>query len=156
MGTFEISAIERNEIVRLMVGRELKEMFPKTKVDIGELLLKVSNLSYRNMIKDVSFELYASEILGITGLMGSKRTELVKAAFGCYGPTPGKVEVSGRLLNRSHPSMAMKEGLGYITEDRKNEGTSSCRCPSPTTFRYPASAGFLSWAEAEEARESLT
>jgi len=122
VGTFNTNEISRNEMIRLMVGRELRALFPKTKVEIGDYILKVRNISYRKIIKNVSFDLRAGEILGLTGLMGSKRTELVKAVFGCYGPTPGTVEIKGKILDRRHPCKAMDMGIGYITEDRKNEG----------------------------------
>lgn len=116
------SELDKNELISLMVGRELKEMFPKVDVPIGPVILEVKNLSCKGLFQDISFQLHAGEILGITGLMGAGRTEVAKAIFGAFGETPGQVVMNGKPLRRRSPRDAIRGGLGFVTEDRKREG----------------------------------
>ena len=117
-------------LVRNMVGREMKERFPKGNRKPGEVLLKVENLHANNpndtnkkVLSGVNFELKRGEILGIAGLMGSGRTELVTTIFGEYGKiTEGQISLDGQKLNIKNARDAMKYGISLVPEDRKGQG----------------------------------
>ena len=117
-------------MIARMVGRDMTERFPRIPHESGETLLSVKNwtvkdpeLPSRNLVDNVSFELKKGEILGIAGLMGSGRTELAMSIFGCYkGYTSGIIELEGRQLNIKRPMDAIKDGISYLSEDRKKYG----------------------------------
>jgi D-xylose transport system ATP-binding protein len=117
-------------LVRNMVGREMKERFPKGHRKPGEVILEVENLHAENpddpgseILKGVSFNLRKGEILGIAGLMGSGRTELVMTLFGEYGKiTAGKVKLEGRDITIKNSRDAMRQGISLVPEDRKRHG----------------------------------
>jgi D-xylose transport system ATP-binding protein len=117
-------------LVRNMVGREMKERFPKGHRKPGEVILEVENLHAENpddpgceILKGVSFNLRKGEILGIAGLMGSGRTELVMTLFGEYGKiTAGKVKLEGREITVKNSHDAMRQGISLVPEDRKRHG----------------------------------
>jgi len=111
------------DLVRLMVGRELEYYYPPyaTPEEIGETRLRVENAS-NDFLKNISFELRAGEIVGIAGLQGSGRTELAQALFGVKPFTSGTVEARGRITHITSPLAAIRQGMGFITEDRKREG----------------------------------
>ena len=112
-----------NEIVRAMVGRDLDDQFPDRQHDLAEeVVLSVRNLENKaHPVKDVSFELRKGEILGFAGLMGAGRTEVMRTLFG-VDPGSKKVEISGKKVKIEKPSDAIKQGFGFITENRKSEG----------------------------------
>ncbi|UFT98815.1 sugar ABC transporter ATP-binding protein [Radiobacillus kanasensis] len=123
IGTQNIVDTTFEEVVRMMVGRELGERFPKRTTVPGEVRLKVTNLSRPGWFEKVSFEVRKGEILGVAGLMGAGRTEIMKALFG--GKTnkaKGDVILNGKPLIIKHPVDAIRAGIGFITEDRKDEG----------------------------------
>ncbi len=122
VGTHEVNEISRAELIREMVGRELNEQFPKQKAVVGEELLRVEGLSTRGMVSDVSFSLRRGEVLGISGLLGSGRTELASALFGAGKIDSGSIFVRGRHCHIRSPRAAIDLGLGYLTEDRKSRG----------------------------------
>ncbi|MDD5659187.1 MAG: sugar ABC transporter ATP-binding protein, partial [Actinomycetota bacterium] len=111
----------KNEIVKLMVGREIKDMYPITKRKIGEVILEVNDIS-DGFIKNVSFNLRCGEILGLFGLMGSGRTKIVEAVFGKRKIAAGTIKVNGNIMKIDSPRKAIKTGLGYVPSDRKHEG----------------------------------
>lgn len=119
-----------DELVRKMVGRERKDFFIKRQHRLGECLLAVKDLCLRDplregkyRLKDISFEVYAGQVLGIYGLMGAGRTELMEALFGLYGKqVEGRVFVKGRQVKFNNTNAAVAEGLALIPEDRKTEG----------------------------------
>jgi D-xylose transport system ATP-binding protein len=123
-------ALNVEKLVSYMVGREMKERFPKGNRKPGDVILEVQDLhaqdpdqSEREVLKGVSFDLRKGEILGIAGLMGSGRTELVMTLFGEYGKiTRGKVKLDGRELQLHSSRQAMVEGLSLVPEDRKRHG----------------------------------
>lgn len=130
-----ISTKDKNDItesglIKLMVGREIKDFYPRIEQKKGEEILSVKNLSvfddsnaYRKKVDDVSFEIFRGEILGISGLMGSGRTELLMSIFGAWkGKTSGKIFLKGKYISISSPSIAIKNGLALVTEDRKRFG----------------------------------
>ncbi|MCP2240323.1 sugar ABC transporter ATP-binding protein [Thermoanaerobacterium thermosaccharolyticum] len=110
------------ELITLMVGRSLKEKFPKHNCKRGKRVLEVKNLSRNNVLKNISFELYEGEILGIAGLMGAGRTELARALFGADRVDGGEIVLDGKSVKINNPNDAIKNGIGYISEDRKRDG----------------------------------
>ena len=111
-----------DEIVKMMVGYELSERFPRIEVEPGEVILEVENLSLPKKFENVSFNVRGGEILGFSGLMGAGRTDVMHAIFGSVKPTSGKIKIRGNEVNITSPIVAKKLGIGFITEDRKNEG----------------------------------
>ncbi|NOY78503.1 MAG: sugar ABC transporter ATP-binding protein [Calditrichaeota bacterium] len=120
--TRPISEISREEIVRLMVGRELGEEFPKVPASTGRILLRVTHLSSGNRLKNASFEIRSGEIVGLAGLVGSGRTELARAILGLGPKTSGRLELEGKPLTIHSPMDAIKAGIALIPEDRKGQG----------------------------------
>lgn len=111
-----------DEMISLMVGRSLENQFPKRKKNIGEVILEIKELSKRGKFKDVSFQLKQGEILGFSGLMGAGRTEVARAIFGADLIDSGEIILEGKKLNIKTPRDAIKEGIAYLTEDRKKDG----------------------------------
>ncbi len=116
-----IGETDENELVRLMVGREITNMYPARDNEPGEPILKARGLTNR-AIRDVSFELRRGEILGVYGLMGSGHLELGKTLFGCFPKTTGTVELEGRPLKLSSPKACIENGMAFLPGERKDEG----------------------------------
>ena len=121
IGTKVVAETSTDELIKMMVGRELKEKFPKVKVPVSDVVLEVRNLSVPGLLHDISFELRKGEVLGIAGLVGAGRTELGKTLFGVYRYS-GEIFVQGKKLNLTSTSAAIEAGIVYLTEDRKEEG----------------------------------
>lgn len=115
-------AITTDEMIRHMAGRELKEIFPPRQATIGEVRLRVRNLSRPPVFSNVSFEARAGEVVGIAGLAGAGRTEVVEAIFGAQPAKSGEIELDGQVINVSSPTQAVSQGIGLLTEDRKRTG----------------------------------
>ncbi|MEV3857114.1 sugar ABC transporter ATP-binding protein [Streptomyces sp. NPDC050095] len=111
-----------DELVRLMVGRSIEQQYPRERPDTGGALLKVEGLTRGGVFHDVSFEVRAGEVVGIAGLVGAGRTEVVRAVFGADPYDEGSVEVAGRPLRRHDVNAAMAAGVGLVPEDRKGQG----------------------------------
>lgn len=111
-----------DSLVKLMVGRELTERFPKKAAKIGAEVIKVSNFSRKGVLRDVSFTARAGEIVGISGLMGAGRTELARAIFGIDRIDQGEIFIDGTKRSIHSCIDAIKAGIALITEDRKNQG----------------------------------
>ncbi len=122
VGTRLIRDTSLPELVRLMVGRDLKEQFPKQAAGAGDEALRVEGLSRAGLLHDVSFTLRRGEVVGIAGLMGSGRTELARAIFGADRLDAGKIFVRGHEQVIASPRAAIALGLGFLTEDRKHQG----------------------------------
>jgi len=120
--TLEKDKIDEREIVRLMVGRDIENLYPKEDVDIGDVLLRVEGITRTGVLRDCSFEVRAGEILGFAGIMGAGRTELARAVFGADPIDGGRIELDGEALTIRSPRDAIDAGIGYLTEDRKGEG----------------------------------
>lgn len=105
-----------------MVGRELTEIFPKSEVPISDTILEVRNFTLGNKFQDISFKVKRGEIYGIAGLVGAGRTELMHALFGLDRPDKGEIIFDGKPLHIRKPKDAIREGIAYVTEDRKQEG----------------------------------
>jgi len=116
-----------DDLIRKMVGRELKEIFPKEIVEIKETILEIRNFNKSGEFSDISFELKKGEILGIAGLMGAGRTELAEAVFGLQSPDSGKLLLNGKEIKIKNPQDAINYGIGLIPEDRKLKGLILCR-----------------------------
>jgi inositol transport system ATP-binding protein len=116
------SEVTRDEIIRMMVGRDITQMFPKMTVPIGEIVLSVKNLSLAGRFRDVSFDLRKGEILGFAGLVGSGRSNVAETIFGVTPATSGTIAIDGKDIAMRSPAMAMEAGLAFITEDRKETG----------------------------------
>ncbi len=122
IGSAKVSDVTKDQLITMMVGRELEEQFPYRKEETGKTVLKVENLSWKDKVKNVSFEVKSGEIVGFSGLMGSGRTETAKIIFGEYKKTSGNIYVDGEEVNVHSPKDAIKYGLAYLSEDRKKEG----------------------------------
>jgi inositol transport system ATP-binding protein len=122
IGTRLASEVTRDDIIRMMVGREVSQMFPKTEVPIGDVVLSVRDLSLTGWFRGVSFELRAGEILGVAGLVGSGRSNVAETIFGVSPATSGEIHVRGRQESIATPAMAMRLGMAFLTEDRKETG----------------------------------
>ncbi len=120
--TLPIEELDEDKLVRLMVGRDIENLYPKTEVEIGEVVLRAEGITRGNVLKNCSFEVRSGEILGFAGLVGAGRTELARAVFGADPIDSGKVELEGRELHIRDPRDAIDAGIGYLTEDRKGEG----------------------------------
>ena len=122
IGTEKISGIDMDGVVRMMIGREIGERFPKRDVKIGDVVLRVEGLTREGLFHDVSFDVRAGEVLGVAGLMGAGRTEIMRAIFGCIPKDQGNIYIEGQKVRIKNPEQAIKAGIGFITEDRKTEG----------------------------------
>ncbi len=130
VGTVEAKNSTREQIISMMVGREVSEIFPKESLRIGEEVLRVENLSfsprpgsYKRPIKNISFSLHKGEVIGIAGLMGAGRSELFESLFGMHPhAVKGDVYLEGKKLVINKPKDAIQAGISFATEDRKGMG----------------------------------
>ena len=124
ISTNNVSKISTEQIISMMVGRDLTERFPKKDNTAKEMMLEVKNLTALNQpsIQDVSFELYKGEILGIAGLVGSKRTEIVETIFGMRPKEHGEIILNGKIVKNRNPEEAIKNGFALVTEERRSTG----------------------------------
>ncbi|WP_100359127.1 sugar ABC transporter ATP-binding protein [Gracilibacillus salitolerans] len=122
IGTKVIKETSFDEIVSMMVGRELGERFPERKGSTSDVKLEIDNLTREDEFDSVSLQVRAGEILGISGLMGAGRSELVETIFGYRQPDKGTIKVDGKPVKIKNPSYAMQHGIGFVSEDRKSKG----------------------------------
>ena len=130
IGTKAAKELDKDRVIALMVGREVGDIYPKTTHEFGENVLEIKHLTAfdaehpsRKTVDDVSFAVKKGEILGIAGLMGAGRSELLMAIFGAwFGATSGEILVEGVKIQINSPSEAIKYGIGFVTEDRKRFG----------------------------------
>ncbi|QHQ60120.1 ATP-binding cassette domain-containing protein [Anaerocolumna sedimenticola] len=120
VGTRNVKEISTDEIIKLMAMSKPHKRYPKLDLPIGRTVLSVKNLSFSTVLSDINFELNKSEILGVTGLVGSGRSLLAKCIFGVNRPTAGSIEVNGRPVTIREPFDAIKEGIALLPEDRIN------------------------------------
>ncbi len=111
-----------DEIVRQMVGRDLEDYYPEMTNDKGDVVLEVKNLTHLPHYENISFKLHSGEILGFSGLMGAGRTEIMRGIFGIDPYEEGEILLDGEKLNVKTPHDAVKKGIGFLTENRKEEG----------------------------------
>ena len=122
VGTENIAEIDLDHVVQMMIGRTIGERFPKRESHIGAEVLRVEGLTSGKLFKDVSFDVKAGEVLGVSGLMGAGRTEIMQAIFGNLPVESGKIFIDGKEIKIKNPRHAIANGIGFITEDRKVEG----------------------------------
>ncbi|MBU5351547.1 sugar ABC transporter ATP-binding protein [Paenibacillus silvae] len=148
-----------DEVVRKMVGRELTERYPARNPKYGDVVLEVRNASRKGLFENISFDVKAGEVLGFSGLMGSGRTEMMRAIFGLDRLDHGDIILRGKKVNIRKPSDAVKHGIGFITEDRKDEGLVldfSIRENMALTNLFSfSSKGFISTAKEQEFVDTL-
>jgi ABC-type sugar transport system ATPase subunit len=119
VGTLPVEEADEDTLVRMMVGRQLAEQFPKQSVPVGEPALRVADFSVQGILHHLSFELRRGEILGVFGLMGAGQAELARALFGLTPHTSGQIYVNGQEVDIRYPAHAIKHGLGLLTRDRR-------------------------------------
>jgi inositol transport system ATP-binding protein len=122
VGTAKPEETSRDEIIRMMVGRHIGDMYPSKSSGIGDVIFSVEGLSRQSYFHDVSFDLRRGEILGLAGLVGSGRTDVARAIFGADDLDSGKITLENREIRIKSPSEAIKHGICYLTEDRKMLG----------------------------------
>ena len=118
----DCKSADMDEVINMIVGRTLEEKFPKRKSNIGDVILEVKDIQVPNTIYDISFELRKGEVLGFSGLVGSGRTSTAKAIVGAIQRSAGEIYIEGKKIKITTPSEAIEHGIGYLPEDRKNEG----------------------------------
>ncbi|MBY5808177.1 sugar ABC transporter ATP-binding protein [Rhizobium leguminosarum] len=122
IGTHASTDVTRDDIIRMMVGREITQMFPKEEVPIGEVVLSVKDLCLKGVFNNVSFEVRAGEILGVAGLVGSGRSNVAETLFGVTPASSGSIELYGKPVTISSPTEAIRNRMAFLTEDRKDTG----------------------------------
>ena len=122
IGTYNVDEITNADLITAMVGREIKDLFPKPEIEIGEEILRVEGLNRTGFFKDVSFAVHKGEILGLTGLVGARRTEVVQTLFGVEKLASGKIFLEGKEVKIKNPSDAIRQGIGLLPENRQTEG----------------------------------
>ena len=120
--TKEVEAVSKENLIQMLVGRSLDDFFPKVTTRRGKVSLRVENLSLSGKFNNISFEAFQGEILGIAGLMGAGRSELVESIFGVQPPDSGSIYLNGKKVSFNSPGDAIKHGIALITEDRKITG----------------------------------
>ena len=123
VGAGHIADVEEDELVRMMVGRSVDQIFPKSSHEIGEEILSVRGLAHPTEFDGIDFSLRKGEILGFYGLVGAGRSELMQAIFGITRPSAGEVRIDGQPVTIRSPSDAIGAGIVYVPEDRGKQGT---------------------------------
>jgi rhamnose transport system ATP-binding protein len=151
VGSGLIAETTQDELVRLMVGRTVDQIFPKVAAAIGETVLTVSRFSHPTEFDDIGFELRRGEILGFYGLIGAGRSELMQALFGITKPSAGEVRIGGKSVSIRSPTDAIGHGVVYVPEERGRQGAvaglpifQNITLPS---LRETSRAGFLRLAQ---------
>jgi ribose transport system ATP-binding protein len=149
-----------DELVRLMVGRSIEQQYPRERADAGAPLLKVNGLTRNGTFHDVGFEVRAGEVVGLAGLVGAGRTEVVRAVFGADPYDSGTVEVLGQSLPRHNVNAAMDAGIGLVPEDRKGQGLVLDATVQENlglvTLRRTSRAGFVDRAGQRRAADQIS
>ena len=124
IGTKDINEVTEESLIAMMVGRSITNIYPEAqnKINRTKPVFEVKNLCASSFVKDASFCVYPGEILGFSGLVGSGRTEIAKAVFGCFKKTSGALFLNGQKIIIDNPQQAIKQGIAFVTEDRKLEG----------------------------------
>ncbi len=151
VGTVNNSDVTESDLITMMVGRELTNVYPKREVPIGDVVLRVENLASGELLKGISFEVHKGEIFGIGGLVGSRRTETLEALFGMRQITEGKIFLNGEEFHPKSPRQAIKNKIAFVTEDRKKSGLVLClpvhENINMLNAQQPSFAGYLNWSK---------
>ncbi len=121
-GEMDIKDAKIDKIIRMMVGREIKDIFPSRSKTVGSVVMKVNNITTLGQFYDISFELHRGEILGLAGLVGAGRSELAEAIFGVSPPESGEIIFMGEKVSIHNSMEAIKLGIGMVPEDRHRAG----------------------------------
>lgn len=122
IATKSASELDKNSLIAMMVGREIINMFPEPGLKKGEIILSVKNLTKKGKFSDISFNVHAGEIFGISGLMGAGRSEIAEAIYGLSPADSGTMHINGEEIKIKSPQDAVANGIGYVSEDRKKLG----------------------------------
>ncbi len=155
IATKPMQGVGRDELVQLMVGREVSSIFPKKSVPIGEVILRLRGLSNKmSVVNAVDLEVRTGEIVGLAGLVGSGRTELANILFGLTPATAGTIELRGKTVNIGSPQDAISAGIAYVPEDRRRHGLVQEMTVTENTTLAKLSTGLLNFqAERQTATE---
>ena len=122
IATNNTADLDKNSLISLMVGREIDKLFSENSTAPGEVVLKVQNLHKKGKFSEINFEVHAGEVFGIAGLMGAGRTEIARSIFGLDSINGGDIILKGKSIKIKSPKDAIREGIGYLSEDRKALG----------------------------------
>ncbi len=122
IGTHNVADTDEAELISMMVGRTIENLFPKQTAEIGEVVLEARNLNRPPLTRDISFSVRAGEIVGLAGLVGSGRSETAQVIFGVLPAESGEILLKGEPVKISRPSEAVDHGIGYVPEDRGHQG----------------------------------
>jgi len=159
-GTVNPADVNTDDIISMMIGRKLAAMFPKRDCRIGEEIFGVENLSRGKEVRNVSFSVRAGEVLGIAGLVGAGRTETMRAIFGADPKDAGRITLDGRPLRINSPTDAVRAGIGFLPEDRKEQGTIGSmsirkNVTMPSLWSRFARFGFIKQAKEKKTTQDL-
>ena len=122
VGTASVKEVDRAHIIRMMIGRDLRQLYPKQQVPVGDLLMETRNLGCAGKFRDVNLQLRSGEVVGICGLLGSGRSELAQAIFGAERDVEGELLVDGVKVDLGSPHGPHSAGIAYVPEDRRLQG----------------------------------
>lgn len=122
VGEKMVAGADVDEVIHMMVGREVTQYYPKSEHSAGEVSLEVTDLSLSKLVKNISFQARQGEVLGIGGLVGSGRTELMRGIFGADKIAGGQIRIKGKAVKLSNPKVSVSHGIAFLTEDRKRLG----------------------------------
>jgi ribose transport system ATP-binding protein len=153
IGTLLVQDADEDTLVRMMVGRELTEQFPKHDTEPGELVLDVRDLSVDGFLNGISLKLHEGEILGIFGLMGAGQTHLARAIFGLEEGSSGQIYINGQKVNIRQPTDAIRYGMGFLTRDRRESLVPMLPIPPNITLARVSQIPVLGLLELREEKE---
>ncbi len=122
IGTYDVNDISNADLIKAMVGREITDMYPKEDIKFGDEIFRIEGMTRTGYFKDVSFDVKAGEIIGLTGLVGAGRTETIESVCGITKPDSGKIFLEGKEITIKEPLDAMKAGIILLPEDRQKQG----------------------------------
>ncbi len=154
VATREMDEVKTEDLIQMMVGRQVDDLFPKEAAPVGDAVLQVRNLTAPGKFEDVSFDLHEGEILGLAGLIGAGRTDVARALFGIQPTQAGTIRIDGEEVTIGSPRKAMNLGLSFVPEDRQHHGlvlpmSIAANVTLPILPRF-ATAGWLHEAEARK------
>jgi len=122
IGTEDVKKLTHQELIKMMINRDISQVFPETECKAGMEALRVENLTIKGVLNNINIRVCAGEVVGIAGLVGAGRTELLRAIYGADAIENGSVYVEGKKVGIKTPSCAIKCGIGFVPEDRKDHG----------------------------------
>jgi len=160
IATSDIGAITNtSELLGLMIGRPIAQLFPPRNQDLGEVVFSASNLTRQGAFENVSFDVRAGEVIGFAGLVGAGRTEVMRAIFGADGLDSGEICKNGRVISIHNPRDAIASGIAYLPEDRKDQGLvlsmSGIENIVMASLESSGFAGFVSWKTVGRSAQSV-